>query len=216
MKTKKLLAILLAAMMVVSLGTMAFAAEPIEESNSKRDITDYSVDEVKALDQYITVENGYFNFDSVVALEDGVDYTLVDAVRSRISSLNEHKLNAEISINNDGTISSQTQNFTIQRAAAHWVSCGGGQSWPAIEYWWGYSRKMCDCESRAFANDLLTAAIGGGVLMLGAVWFPPALFAGGLSGAYLTLLSTRVTANNYGYGVITDVTWALVFDITPQ
>lgn len=200
--------------MIMSMSVAAFATELPEGGSSRTNVAEYSFDEIKALGQYITVKNGYFSFNSSEAFANGIDQILIEAVATRIYSLNKQKENAIITISNNGVVTPRY--MQIVPAFWHAYDCHGGINKPAIEYWWGYSRTMCDCESRKFAADLNTAAaIAGGSALLGA-WFPPFATGGILSASYLLLLSSRVTANNRGRGVIADVTWALVFNITPQ
>lgn len=87
----------------------------------------------------------------------------------------------------------------------------------------GYSRYADNCESKRLVIDLNTTAaagtIAGGAAEIATLVFPgAALVAGGAAtdAGYWSLVATRIDANNQGRGVYIEMTWALVFNITPQ
>ena len=60
------------------------------------------------------------------------------------------------------------------------------------------------------------ASVAAGIGAVGAYFGGIGAVPGGLSSAYFWLLASRLDANNHGRGVYIEMTWALVFDITPQ
>ena len=79
------------------------------------------------------------------------------------------------------------------------------------------------CESKRIVSGLNTAAAAGtmvgGAAGAVAIVFPLAgVVAGGAAfdAGYWWLVATRIDANNHGRGVYIEMTWALLFDITPQ
>lgn len=206
---------------VMGLQTTAFASEPTSSSQQTEVAT---VNDVKALKPYVEInEDGTLSLNAEEALANGAKEQAVEALQGHFGILNEEIKNGEISVAEDLTIIGGEKEF-----ATHYCSRGINSY---SEFWWGYQRKACDCESNRIANDLNTAAAGGGMVTgaaaiasvaLAAI-FPPAvpianLIGGGAAfdGSYWWLVASRITANNNGRGVIMDMTYALFFDITPQ
>ena len=75
-----------------------------------------------------------------------------------------------------------------------------------------YNSCLCGgCRITPFADFTIVAA---GVV--GAYFGAVGAIPGGVSSAYWWLLASRLDANNHGHGVYVEMTWVLVFDITPQ
>lgn len=63
-------------------------------------------------------------------------------------------------------------------------------------------------------NSVSSVAAG---LAVVSMWFGGASSVpADLTSAYFWLLASRLDANNFGRGVYIEMTWLLVFDITPQ
>lgn len=208
-KAKNLICFLLSAIMVLSMSVTAFAQTP----DNTHTATEYTVDDVKALEPYISVENGRFVFDTESAIADNVDTELVNGQSAYLATLNSRANSGSITINEDLSIDTPA----TMAQARHWASCGGGRNTSVTEYWWGYSRYACDCETNRMSADFNScASVAAGVGVVGAYFGPIGAIPGGLSSAYFWLLASRLDANNQGRGVFVEMTWVLAFDITPQ
>ena len=149
----------------------------------------YTVDNIKALEPYVSVKDGHFKFDVKQAKADNIDSQLIEGQLKYFDVLNDRADAGDIEIEKDLTIINNEGPSSVR--ASHWPSCGGGLNTDVTEYWWGYSRYACDCETQRMSADFNSCA-------------------------YWWLLASRLDANNHGYGVYIEMTWALVFDITPQ
>lgn len=60
--------------------------------------------------------------------------------------------------------------------------------------------------------------VGGAAGIATHVFLKAALVVGGadIDAGYWSLVATRIDANNQGRGIYIEMTWALVFNITPQ
>lgn len=212
---KKFLAVFLSMVMMFSLSVTAFAQSPVEAEPTVS-ASQYTVDDVKALEPYISVENGRFIFDTDAASDDGVPSDLINGQTAYLQKLNTQAANGEIAIADDLSITSLTPSAPMTRAG-HWASCGGGKNTATTNHWWGYSRYACDCETNRMSADFNScASVAAGVGVVGAYFGAVGAIPGGLSSAYWWLLASRLDANNHGHGVYVEMTWVLVFDITPQ
>lgn len=125
-----------------------FAAE-VEEADNIASNQTYTVEDFKALESYVQVVNGRFTLNTEEAKADGVDEALIAYQKSAFDMLNQRAAQGSIRINPDLSIDSATV-----YAFNHAYNCGGGYTSGTTEYWWGYARFMCDCESNKFANDM--------------------------------------------------------------
>lgn len=208
-KTKKAIGFLLSAVMILSMSVTIFAQTPVYETPDK----EYTVEDVKALEPYISVENGHFVFDAESAVANNVDLELINGQTFYLDLLNARADEGSITINNDLSIDAPK---TIA-ATGHWDNCGGGLNTDVTEYWWGYSRYACDCQTNRISSDFSTCSSAAAALgILGGYFGFVGTLPGGLTSAYWWLLSSRLNANNHGKGVYIELTRALVFDITPQ
>lgn len=96
------------------------------------------------------------------------------------------------------------------------ITCPGKNTSVAY-HWWGVSRYLNNCNAIRFSWDLASMAAGyataGGVA---AFWFPGVGAVGIVISGYAALMSSRVSANNYGKGVYAAITYAGFFNIKPQ
>lgn len=206
---KKFLCFMLSAIMILSTSTTAFAQSPDNITQQQ----EYTVEDIKALEPYISVDNGHFEFDSESAIANNVDAELINGQCAYLDILNAEADNGYLTINNDLSIDTHA----IQSRAGHWSNCGGGKNTDVTNYWWGYARYACDCETNRMSADFNScASVSAGVGVIGAYFGAVGAIPGGLSSAYFWLLASRLDANNHGKGVYVEMTWALVFDITPQ
>lgn len=202
---------MLSAIMLLSMSVTAFAQTP----DNQPPATEYTVDDVKALEPYISVENGQFVFDTQSALADNVDTELINGQTAYLATLNSRANSGTIVINEDLSIDAPMA--MAETRARHWENCGGGRNTNVTEYWWGYTRYACDCETNRMSADFNScASVAGGVGIVGAYFGPIGALPGGLACSYWWLLASRLDANNHGRGVYVEMTWALAFDITPQ
>ena len=206
---KKFLCCMLSAIMLLSTSVTAFAQSPDNSVQQQ----EYTVEDIKALEPYISVENGHFVFDTESAAANNVDTELINGQCAYLDTLNFEADNGYLTINDDLSIDTHA----VQSRAGHWSSCGGGINTATTNYWWGYARYACDCETNRMSADFNScASVAGGVGIVGAYFGPIGALPGGLACSYWWLLASRLDANNHGRGVYVEMTWALVFDITPQ
>lgn len=212
---KKFLSILLALCMVLSLSATAFAEEP-NNHNADEKMCLFSVEDVKALEPFITVEDGIYTINVKKAISSGMDKDLVYEQEKHLNYINNQAKEGLVKINNDMTFSVLAEQNQA-KASGHWYDCGGGRNTNTTNYWWGYARYACDCETRRMSSDFASCAtVAAGVAAVGTYFGGIGAVPGGLSSAYFGLLSSRLDANNHGRGVYVEMTWVLAFDITPQ
>ena len=203
--------------MIVGTSVSAFAAEPSIDKATATKMHSFSVDEVKALEPFVSIREGQFVLDREKALACGIDADLIDGQEVYFNYLNSQARNGKIIINKDLSITSAAENVSPKASSGHWSSCGGGRNTSTTNYWWGYARYACDCETRRMSSDFNScASVAAGIGVVGAYFGGIGAVPGGLSSAYFWLLASRLDANNHGRGVYIEMTWALVFDITPQ
>ncbi|MGV8147271.1 MAG: hypothetical protein ACLKAK_05680 [Alkaliphilus sp.] len=193
----------------------------------------FTKQDILSLEKYVSVsKHGYFELDVKRALADNVDRVLLKGQQNHFNYLNSFikkgalKAHSNLLITNNISTTSFYANSSlalelpisiILNTRSHWQSCGGGKNTAVDWHWWGYSRYACDCTTREMASDFNSAAsVAAGI---GAVAFHfgviPAIPAA-LTVAYFGLFASRLNANNRGIGVYIEITWALVYDITPQ
>lgn len=142
--------------MMFSLSVTAFAQFPAEAEPTVS-ASQYTVDDVKALEPYISVENGRFVFDTDTASGDGVPSDLINGQTAYLQKLNTQAANGEIAIADDLSITSLTPSAPMTRAD-HWASCGGGKNTATTNHWWGYSSYAYDCETNRMSADFNSCA----------------------------------------------------------
>lgn len=212
---KRFIALLLTLVMVLSLGATAFAAESDSHFDAEKKSV-FSVEEVKALEPYISVKDGNFVIDEKSALSSGMNPDLVHGQEAYLDYINNQVKSGLAIVNKDLTISFATEQNQA-KASGHWYNCGGGRNTNTTNYWWGYARYACDCETQRMSADFNScASVAAGVGLVGSYFGFVGALPGGLSSAYFWLLASRLDANNHGRGVYVEMTWALAFDITPQ
>ena len=225
---RKFISMMLSLVMVAGLAIPAFASENNMQSSegaTKADI-------LELREYVIRNEDGSISIDEVAARANGANENAIKALKQHFAYLNTKVAEGLISIDEDlNIIGGVTILDHPASGNARASSCGGGVN-SYTEYWWGYQRKACDCETQRIANDLNTVAAGGtiggggfgyagGIVAIFGYTVAAGILAaigGGLAidAGYWWLVATRMEANNEGSGVICDMTYALVFDITPQ
>lgn len=210
---RKIFCLSLVITMIFSMTSNAFAKEI-----DTKEFNVFSKDEVMQLKPYIKVESGLYKFDSYKAIKDGYNSDMVEGQKLYLENLNNEAKLGNIFITSDLEIITKN-NRSLQNM---YRSCPG-KSTGIKQYWWGYSRYANDCESKRIVSDLNTAAaagtMAGGAAGMASLIFPgAAIVAGGAAfdAGYWWLVATRIDANNKGKGVYIEMTWALLFDITPQ
>lgn len=217
---KKVFTVLLAFCLLISLAPNVFAQEqtpqtlpPVKKFSEEQ----YQKEDILPLEKYVSVKDGYLVLDSVKAKSDGFKDDLVNGQKKYFEFLNSEisagKLSVDKNLNITGTLQDQTNFVPLD---AEILKCKG-KTTKTKTYWWGYSRKLNSCDSKKVASSFSSAgSVSAGIAVI-AAWFgilpsvPP-----GLSAAYFGLVASRINANNNGKGVITDMTWAVVFNIKPQ
>jgi len=230
MEELKLRKILIAALLTVfsfSTVTTAFAQsyEPsVIENVNVNDYEEYTFDDILALEPYVHVEDGLFILDENSANDAGIDYELIQGQQEYFSYLNQQVKTNAISVSQDLTIQdlSEGSNGVQNNSPMLFASCKGATR-PAEYHWWGYKTYLNSCDTKKAISDANTVGGSAGITAAGlgglGVWFPVFLAGGviaGLTSGYFWLFATRLDANNNGRGVIVDMTWATVYDITPQ
>lgn len=211
-------------MMMTMLGTTAFATSANTAPNEGLSTEQATKADVLALKPYVEIDaDGFLSIKGKEALENGAKEQAVEALLIHFDILNEEIKNGEITVNEDLTIIGGEKEMAV-----HYCNRGVNSY---TEFWWGYQRMACNCESIRIANELSTLAAAGGMVAGGSagatvalgVIFPPAVPIAALIGAaatfdgsYWALVSSRITANNAGRGTISNMTAILFFDIEPQ
>jgi hypothetical protein len=216
--------------MFFPLTTTAFATNDFTANESKAVkvliVNNYTVDDVKALEPYVYVENSRFGINADAAMADGFDEALIQEQKQFFEQINKEAAQGKVIIkedldftafSSDSVYACDVCRAAAARGAEHWYSCGGGRNTAATNHWWGYSRYACNCETQRMAADFSScASVAAGIGVVGKYFGGIGAIPGGLSSAYWWLLASRLDANNHGRGVYTEMTWVLAFDITSQ
>ncbi|MFV0504909.1 MAG: hypothetical protein ACK5LT_13235 [Lachnospirales bacterium] len=97
---KKIFAMLIVVTMILSTSTVMF----VQSENSTEILEEYTVEDVKNIEVYAAVENGYFVFDRDSAVLDGVSADLIDGQIAYFDKLNVKVDEGYIRINSDLSI----------------------------------------------------------------------------------------------------------------
>jgi hypothetical protein len=192
-----------------------FAFEISDNAYSDIGTLTFTKDDILTLEKYISVnKKGFFEIDKKQAKADGVNNSLLNGQEDYLKHINSLIKTGELTANESLEIES---NNTLALRSGHWWSCGGGMNTSVSYHWWGYSRYACDCETQRMSADFNScASVGSGITLVAAYFGAVPAIPPGLSSAYFWLLSSRLDANNHGRGVYVEMTWLLVFNITPQ
>lgn len=161
--------------MITGMTTSAFAnAEETVALTQQEEQT--TLDDVLSLKPYVAIkENGTLELDAVKALENGSKEDAVESLQCYFKILNKEINDGVISVAEDLTIIGGEVEI-----ATHYCSRGVNR---VSQYWWGWQRKACNCESNKIAHDFTAISQGNGIaagsssllsMLLGAV-FPPAV-----------------------------------------
>lgn len=200
------------------LPTLLSAPAQAASNNSVPQESEYTFEDVLALEPYISVNNGLFKMDTSSAQKDGHDKELIKMQKYYLNDINKEikngKLKAESNLEiinlEEPVIEQGTGDFSVM------ATCPGKNTSLAY-HWWGVSRYMNNCTAIKFAGDLGSVSAGyAGAGAVAALWFPGVAVAGGVISAYAALMSSRVSANNYGSGVYIGITYAGFFNVKPQ
>lgn len=201
--------------MLFCISVPAFAQNADKNQDKSQLAQKYTVDDIKALKPYVSVEDDHFAFNVEQAKADNINIQLIEGQLEYFDLLNGMADAGDIKIENDLTIIDNEGIYSAR--ASHWPSCGGGLNTNSTTYWWGYARYACDCETQRMSADFNScSSVAAGIGVVGAYFGGLPGIPGGLSSAYFWLLASRLDANNHGYGVYVEMTWVLAFDITPQ
>jgi len=203
-------------------GSRAFAAENNVESTiqTKNIEGEFTFEDIMSLEKYVSVNNeGLFILDTTSAVKDGVSLALLEGQQKYFDSLNLEieegtlKANKSLEITN---LESDYNTYSPNGGVSLLGNCNGVTK-PAVEYWWGKSRKFDSCDANKFSADLYSVAAGAAGAGLLGFWIPGMGWASIGTTAYCSLYASRVSANNSrNTGIIVDMTWAMVYDIEPQ
>ncbi len=180
---------------------------------------EYTKQDILTLKPYVYVNSdGFFELNETQAKKDGISVDLLDGQKTYFDKLNEKIKSGYLEAHSDLSITTKTQaplTSSINKSVTS--SCTGITS-AVKDYWWGYSRYMDSCVANKFAADLTSVSVTSGGISIVATYFgvipavPP-----GITASYFGLLASRVAANNANStGIYLEMTWALVFNITPQ
>lgn len=192
--------------------------------NENINVTDFTVDDILALEPYVHVEDGFFIFNEKEAIEDGVDYELIKGQQEYFNFLNQQVENNVISVSKDLTIEnlSVSNQYQGNRSIELNKTCYG-RSVAAQYYWWGYSTVLNSCQTENVIKDARivgdTGNVSGGGLGILGYFFPVFLLPAAISfltGGYFNMFANSLENKNKGRGVIVDMTWVGVYDITSQ
>jgi hypothetical protein len=165
---------------VFPLTTTAFAANDFTVNESKAVkvliVNNYMVDDVKALEPYVYVENGRFGINADAAMADGFDEALIQEQKQSFEQINKEAAQGKViikedldftAVSSDSVYACDVCRAAAARGAGHWYSCSGGRNTATTNHWWGYSRYACDCETQRMAadfNSCASVAVGIGVV----------------------------------------------------
>jgi len=193
-------------------------AQDIESITNEQSYTEaeFTMEEIMALEQYISVNNeGLFIMNHTEAIADGVSIKLLEGQQGYLDYLNSEIKDGNLKVHKNLEIEDLELNLT-NGGFSLLASCNG-KSTAAETKLWGQTRKFNSCEADRFAADLASVAAGSAGVGLVTAWIPGMGWAAAASTAYMSLYSSRVYANNSNNtGVIIDMTWAMVYNITPQ
>lgn len=129
------------------------------------------------------------------------DYNLSE-LQKHFDHLNELVESGTITINAD--LSIQDHSINLRAVYGKWTY-----------HWWGYDRKFNNQQAHDYMVYLDTVSEGAGIITGAYEWLPPISGLSLATSAYLTLLSSRVAANNNGSGVYVSISYATVFNVEP-
>ncbi len=196
----------------------------IENDNNVKDFKEYTFEDILSIEPYVHVEDGLLVLNETAAIEAGIDNVLIKGQQEYFIFLNRQVEMNVISVSPDLTIHNLSNNNNDYRSNTllRFAGCKGVTRSPEY-FWWGYKTKLNSCDTAKVSSDAGTIAAGGTITATGLTglgfWFPPLVAAGvisGLTSGYFWLLSERLDANNKGSGVVVDMTWATIYNITPQ
>lgn len=158
-----------------------------------------------------------FKFDSSSAEKDGHDKDLVKIQKDNLNDLNAMIKQGKLKALANLDIVNLEQSVADGGVTPMYTySCPGKNTFLAY-HWCGVDRYWNNCNGNRFAAGLASVAAGYGTAgLVSAVWFPGVGVAAGIIGEYAALMSSRVYANNYGYGVYVAITYVAFFNIEPQ
>lgn len=153
----------------------------------------------------VEIDNkGHLELKDNVSQEDFEKYDLAQ-LEEYFVTLNQKVDQGIISINSELEIQESNDIVTISASV------------PTREYhWWGYKTTYINSQTDSAISTLDSFAAGtAGAAAVGA-WFPVIGAGAGVSSAYASLLASRMGANNDGNGVIVDMTWDAVYNVSPR
>lgn len=136
----------------------------------------------------VEIDNkGHLELKDNVSQEDFEKYDLAQ-LEEYFVTLNQKVDQGIISINSELEIQESNDIVTISASV------------PTREYhWWGYKTTYINSQTDSAISTLNAGTAGAGVLS-----------------AYASLLASRMGANKDGNGVIVDMTWAAVYNVSPR
>lgn len=184
-------------------------------------------DVIEDLEQYIhRAGNGTLHLQLGKAIQAGYNRCDLKALQDHLHSLNQRILNGEITTDDNLNIITIKSIFNIEDSIE--CTCNAGDSDYSIfcskginkfeQFWWGYRRHACACETNRIVAQLNTyAAIGGGASVLAAIFSGPVAAYIGVPTAYILLLASRASYHNTANtGVVMTMTYAFVFSVKSQ
>lgn len=174
------------------------------ENTSQTGTEDFG-DSITNTQEFVEVDNqGYIKLKDNVSQENYEKYNL-GQLEEHFVNLNQKVDQNIISISSDLEIQENNNIFTIY------------SSGPTQEYnWWGYRTTYTNAQTNSAVSTLNAFAAGSGGAAAVGFWFPVFGAGAGLSAGYAGLLANRMDANNNGNGVLVDMTWAAVYNVSPR
>ena len=163
------------------------------------------------VEPYVQVnENGHIELSQNIEKDIYKHYEL-DNLEDHFSNLNKQVNDGLITISNDlEIIENGSSNITI--LSNNYISTS--------THWWGHKTVYNNSQAQAAAQRFRNYALGygtiGGLGVLVPGIGPAVSAAGGLTASYSNLVANRIDANNNGNGVVLDMTWVAVFDVSPR
>lgn len=163
------------------------------------------------VEPYVQVNaNGHIELSQNIE-KDIYEYFKLDNLEDHFSKLNKQVDDGLITISDDLEITENiSPNITV--LSNNYISTS--------THWWGHRTVYNNSQARAAAQRFRNYALGystiGGLGVLVPGIGPAVAAGGGLSATYSNLVANRIDANNNGNGVILDMTWVAVFDVSPR
>jgi len=179
----------------------------------------FTLDDIMALEKYVFVEDGSFILDIETAMSDGVCEDLLSLQQNGFDILNRRAMDDKIVINEDLTITDRTVELSGVWFGCPNRGCRGGRTTSPRNFWWGFDRLICDCQTRRLVSEVSRFRDGSTGIGLFALAFgktPPGVAAGAVALHIQIFQSELERANFGGRGVYLSMSWSTAFFVRSQ